>query len=356
MSTYPISCVFASDRSALAAVDSLLASEGICRDAHLDYTCAVFEEGRAIATGSCFGNTLRCMAVAKDHQGEHLMNEIVTHLMDVESQRGIYRLFLYTKCRSAKVFASLGFHEVARAEGQAVFMENRSDGFPNYLASLKRMRIEAKRSSAIVMNANPFTNGHLHLIQTAARTSDIVHLFILSEDASIFPFAVRKNLVQEGIADIPNVVIHDSGPYIISMSTFPSYFLGDDLSVARSHAELDVSIFCRIAKALGITERFCGQERPGSVTAIYNDVMAHELPAAGIRFSVIPRITANGSKATDGSKRQPVSASTVRRLLKEGNLEAVRELVPPSTYAYLSSAKAEPVLARIRATKDLVHH
>lgn len=40
-------------------------------DANLDYTCVMFDNDyHAIATGSCFGNTLRCMAVDHHHQGE----------------------------------------------------------------------------------------------------------------------------------------------------------------------------------------------------------------------------------------------------------------------------------------------
>ena len=356
MSTYPIVRIFASDKQGLAAVDALLASEGIHRDAHLDYTCAMFEDGLAIATGSCYGNTLRCMAVAAEYQGEHLMNEIVTHLMDVESNRGIYHLFIYTKCASAKYFANLGFYEVARAQGVATLMENRRNGFSSYLASLSKTRTTGGHISAIVMNANPFTNGHLHLIKTAASTSDIVHVFVLSEDASVFPFSVRKKLVIEGVAGMNNIIVHDSGPYIISSATFPSYFFGDNASVAKGHAKLDIAVFCHIAKILGITERFCGEEPTSSVTAIYNAVMADTLPRAGIKFTVIPRITTPSSKTTTGLGQEPISASTVRQLLKVGDFKAIKALVPPTTYAYLTSPAATPILERIKSRKNLIHH
>ena len=66
------------------------------------------------------------------------------------------------------------------------------------------------------MNANPFTLGHHYLVETAASQCGTLHLFVLSEDASLVPFAVRKKLVQAGVAHIPNVVLHDSGPYIIT--------------------------------------------------------------------------------------------------------------------------------------------
>ena len=79
-------------------------------------------------------------------------------------------------------------------------MENRKDGFSSYLDQLARSRVEAPKVAAIVMNANPFTLGHQYLVEKAAAENDLVHLFMVSEDASLFPYAVRKKLIQEGTA------------------------------------------------------------------------------------------------------------------------------------------------------------
>ena len=80
MADYPIDRVMAFDKQVYQAIDKLLAEEGIKRDPNLDYTCAMYdEEGEIIATGSCFANSLRCLAVSSAHQGEGLMNSIVTH-------------------------------------------------------------------------------------------------------------------------------------------------------------------------------------------------------------------------------------------------------------------------------------
>ncbi|MBQ9526178.1 MAG: GNAT family N-acetyltransferase [Fretibacterium sp.] len=140
MSDYTMRRVHPSDRRGNAAVDRLLADESIRRDAHLDYTCALFdEELNAVATGSCFGNTLRCLAVSHEHQGEGLMNEIITHLVQLQFERGNYHLFLYTKVSTAKFFRDLGFYEIVRIEGEGngvVFMENRRTGFADYLKAL----------------------------------------------------------------------------------------------------------------------------------------------------------------------------------------------------------------------------
>ena len=239
MSEYALTQVSLSDKRMLAQVDALLVENGITRDANLDYICAmVDEENRVIATGSCFGATLRCFAVSQQHQGEGLLNEVVSHLMEYQMARGYTHLFLYTKIKSAKFFQSLGFYEIARVDGTLVFMENRRNGFPSYLSRLEKTARPGV-SGAIVMNANPFTLGHQYLVETAAGRCDTLHLFLLSEDASLVPFGVRKQLVQAGTAHLKNVVLHDSGPYIISSATFPSYFLKDAAAVIEGHARLD---------------------------------------------------------------------------------------------------------------------
>ena len=347
MSEYFLSQIFPSDKYSLAQIDALLQREGITRDAHLDYICALRDgDDEIIATGSCFGATLRCFAVSSGHQGEGLLNEIISHLMQVQYARGNTHLFLYTKVTSARFFASLGFYEIARVDGTLVFMENRRSGFPNYLKNLEKTKSSGV-SAALVMNANPFTLGHQYLVETAAKNCDTLHLFVLSEDASLVPFAVRKRLVQAGIAHIPGVVLHDSGPYIISSATFPSYFLKDEAAVIDGHARLDLAVFARIAKALNVTVRYVGEEPTSQVTGLYNQIMAAQLPAAGIDCRVIPR------KAVDG---KTISASTVRQALQAGDWDKLKTLVPPTTLQYFTSPEAAPVLDRIRRAGNVVHY
>ncbi|VEI46788.1 [citrate [pro-3S]-lyase] ligase [Actinobacillus equuli] len=98
MSEYSIGKVFASDKTTYQAIDQLLEQEGIRRDNNLDYTCAMYNnDDEVIATGSCFSNTLRCLAVSHQYQGEGLMNQIVTHLINEQFERGNSHIFLYTK-------------------------------------------------------------------------------------------------------------------------------------------------------------------------------------------------------------------------------------------------------------------
>ena len=361
MSDYYISQIRPDDKPANRQLDLLLSSEGIRRDANLDYTCGMYdEEMNIIATGSCFGNTLRCMAVSNAHQGEGLMNQIVTHLISIQFERGNTHLFLYTKCNSAKFFGDLGFYEIARIDGQIVFMENRKTGFTSYLEKLKKETEQSEvfrqfscndsaktKIAALVMNANPFTLGHQYLVEKAASENDILHLFIVSEDQSLVPFSVRKKLVLEGTAHLKNIIYHESGPYIISNATFPSYFQKDADAVMESHANLDLTIFVRIAQTLGINYRYVGEEPNSQVTGIYNEIMAKKLPENQIACKIIPRKEANGSV---------ISASTVRTALKSGKMELLKTLVPETTLRYFQSEEAAPVIEKIKAAQNVVHH
>ena len=334
------------DARAQKQVDALLEREGIRRDGNLDYTCGLFDEDwNLIATGSCFGNTIRCLAVDRNHQGEGLLNRIVTHLMEVQAERGNTHLFLCTKPRSAKFFGDLGFYEIVRLD-DLVFMENRRQGFSDYCAALEKTRREGT-SAAIVMNANPFTLGHLHLVERAAEENDTVHLFVLSEEAGPIPFAVRRRLVQEGTAHLPNVICHNSGPYLISSATFPSYFLKDEDTVIRVHAALDLEVFGKIASCLNVTRRYVGEEKSSHVTALYNEIMARRLPELGVECKVVPRLERDG---------QPVSASTVRQAIHDGRLEDIRPLVPETTWSWFNSPDARPVIEVIRRERDVIHY
>lgn len=358
--TYAISSVGSGDRYMQAEVDALLEREGIHRDRHLDYTAAMLDEDyHVIATGSLFGNTLRCMAVSSDHQGESLMNAIVSHLVEVQYSHGNYHLFLYTKCDSARFFGNLGFYEITRVpEENIVFMENKRTGFQDYLAALQRETQQAEihgqaalnqsgRVGAIVMNANPFTLGHRYLVEQARAACGVLHLFMVSEDVSLVPFSVRKKLMMEGTKDIPGIVYHEAGSYIISSATFPAYFQKGDNAVIRSQAGIDANIFTQIAAALGITDRFVGDEPTSVVTGIYNEILSTALPEAGVACHIIPRKEADG---------KAISASTVRSCIHDGRLEDIRGLVPETTYRYFTSPEAAPVIGRIRAAEEVVHY
>lgn len=348
MFDYVVSTVNLTDVRTLKKVEELLIQEGIKRDRNLEHICAVFDSDyNVIATGSAFGNTLRCFAVSSAHRGENLLNLVLSHLLEWEFLRGNKHVFLYTKPATTKFFKDLGFYEIARVEDSLVFMENVKDGFLSYLEALAKLKFNQGVSGCIVMNANPFTKGHRHLIEKACGLCDHLHLFVVSEDLSLVPYPVRLKLIKEGIADLKNIEINESGSYIISNATFPSYFLKDDEAVMRVHAELDVQLFKLIATALNIKVRFVGTEPNSVVTGIYNQVLSEELPKASIKLEIIPRLEINGVA---------VSASSVRKAIFEKDTNALRQLVPESTYNYFLSKEATPIIEKIRQAPELISH
>ena len=343
-----VSQVYQSDKRTMVKIKALLERVDITLDEHLDYTCAIFDDdGAPIATGSAFGSTLRCFAVDPAHQGEGLLNEVITHLMENRQERGFFHLFVYTKPNSVKFFKDLGFTVIAEVPGYLVFLENRADGFPGYLKKISAHKRPGK-SAAIVMNANPFTLGHRYLVETAAKENDTVYLFLLSENAGPIPAAVRHRLVRDGVADLPNVVCLETGEYLISSATFPGYFLKSEEKVLRTQAQLDTALFVQIAQALDIRVRFVGSEPRSVVTGIYNEVLSEALPAHGIQCRIVPR-----KELPDG---RVISASAVRQAIHDDALDSVADMLPEPTLAYFRSPEAAPVVAAIRRTQDVVHY
>jgi [citrate (pro-3S)-lyase] ligase len=77
---------------------------------------------------------------------------------------------------------------------------------------------------------------------------------------------------------------------------------------------------------MNITKRFVGTEPTCQVTNAYNQQMKAVLSSYGIDVVEIQR------KECDG---RGISASVVRDYLHKGDIEATKNLVPPTTYEYL---------------------
>ena len=347
-----ISPIYPNDKYNNKIILKLLQAEGIKRDRNLDYTVAAYDSDyNIIGTGSCFGNTLRCLAISHEHRGEGLTNKILSHLIQYQFERGNFHLFIYTKYTTYHLFKTLGFYEIVNIKDQIVFMENKKTGFSDYLNSLKNTKpkdsTNYKKIASIVMNANPFTLGHLYLIEKASQENDLVHLFIVSEDKSIVPFDMRKKLIMEGTKHLKNIIYHDTGYYIISSATFPSYFQKDEKDVIESHANLDIEIFIKIAKVLDINVRYVGEEPTSLVTGIYNQIMKKKLNENGIKCEIIDRKKNN---------EEIISASEVRKAIKEGRFDDMKNMVPECTYKFFTSNEGKNIVEKIKHTEDIKHY
>lgn len=306
---------------------TFLANTGLEADEQVERTCLVWEEDRIIATGSRQGNLLKCIAVDDAHQGEGLTGTLLTHLRQDAFQDGYSHLFLYTKPKNKFMFSSLFFYPIAQTK-DVLLMENRPDGIDSFLKTLPSEPCQGAVGAA-VMNCNPFTKGHRYLIETAAAQCDRLYIFVLSEDKSEFSAQDRMAMVKLGTADLPNVTVLPTGPYLISSATFPTYFLKEREKAESIHCLLDIEIFCKYyAPKFGITRRYVGTEPLSPMTCQYNDALRQHLPERGISLHEIPRLE---------QAQTPVSASAVRAHLASGNRDALRDLLPQTTFDYLEA-------------------
>ena len=188
------------------------------------------------------------------------------------------------------------------------------------------------RRGVVVMNCNPFTLGHRYLIEQAAKQVERLFVMVVREDCSLFAYAERKAMVEQGVAHLKNVTVIDGSEYAISQATFPTYFLKRLDDAADTQMLLDLDLFRRhIAPALGATVRFVGTEPTDQLTRRYNQLM-HEVLAD-------VRETARLEK--DGNA---VSASRVRKAMEQGDMSTIRQLVPPTTLPYIIAHLATQAL------------
>ena len=309
-------------------------------DDDIEYAVILEENDEIIASGAMSGYVLKCIAVSKEHESEGIIGKIVTYLLLKAHHEEINHLFLFTKPHNKRVFSEMGFNEISRVENTAILMENNKNGLTNYLTDISVLKVNGKKISSIVMNCNPFTCGHLYLIEKAASESDHVHIFIVDENKSLFPTEIRIQLVNEGTKHLKNITVHHSGLYIISAATFPSYFLKDSKKINDTHGRMDLDIFSRqICPALSINKRYAGDEPLCEVTNHYNELMEEILPSAGIELEIVKR---------KENEENIISASYVRELLKNDDFNKIEKIVPPSTLKFLRSKKAETIIEKLK--------
>ena len=332
-----------------AEAHTLLQAAGLELPGGASFGLGYYEDGALRGTGFLAGNILCGICIHPSQRGAGLTSGIVSRLIQHAAVQGIYKLLLFTSPAEMPKFQELGLKPVARSPHAALL----EFGQPDCAAWLEQIRdaIQAQkqarppdspdlsssspqdgRAGSIVMNANPFTLGHLHLVRTALLSCAYIYVFVVEEEASAFPFDVRLELVRRGLSQYPRAIVLPSGPYMISRASFPAYFTGE-AARSRVHAELDASIFAlRIAGTLDIAARFVGQEPYCEVTAGYNAALREILPQHGIECMEITRLN---------SDAMAISASRVRELLAGSETVPawgeMQKLLPETTLAFLQS-------------------
>lgn len=357
-------------------IEAFLKRNGLRIDDMNYYAAVLDDDGEMIAGGGLKDDVIKCVAVDDAHKGEAIANTLVSHLISHANQEGYGCIKLFTKPKNRQLFESLSFRLLAEAP-KAILMETGIRGISNTVEALKKIKEKSEkykeynkeckedskkckevgktnlntttpqhlntttpqhltttlpRGGVVVMNCNPFTLGHRYLIEQAAKQVERLYVMVVREDCSLFAYTERKAMVEQGVADIENVNVIDGSDYAISRATFPTYFLKRLDDAADTQMLLDLDLFRRhIAPALGATVRFVGTEPTDQLTRRYNQLMHEALKDV--------RETARLEK--DGNA---VSASRVRKAMEEGDMNTIRQLVPPTTLPYIIAHLATQAL------------
>lgn len=364
-------------------IEAFLKRNGLRFDDMHYYAAVTDDDGEMIAGGGLKGNVIKCVAVDDAHKGEAIANTLISHLIAHANEEGHSNVMLFTKPKNRQLFESLSFRLLAEAP-EAVLMETGIGGINNMVEQLKKIKEESEKykeynkeckedskeckenseeckeeektnlntstpqhlnpspsqplttttplRGVVVVNCNPFTLGHRYLIEQAAKQVERLFVMVVREDCSLFAYAERKAMVEQGVAHLENVTVIDGSEYAISQATFPTYFLKRLDDAADTQMLLDLDLFRRhIAPALGATVRFVGTEPTDRLTRRYNQLM-HEV-LADVREIV--RLEKEGNA---------VSASRVRKAMEQGDMSTIRQLVPPITLPYIIAHLATQAL------------
>ena len=366
-------------------IEAFLKRNGLRFDDMHYYAAVTDDDGEMIAGGGLKGNVIKCVAVDDAHKGEAIANTLISHLTAHANEEGHSNVMLFTKPKNRQLFESLSFRLLAEAP-EAVLMETGIGGINNMVEQLKKIKEEGEvckennqeckeeektnlnittpqhlnistprllntstpqhlnpstpqplttttpLRGVVVMNCNPFTLGHRYLIEQAAKQVERLFVMVVREDCSLFAYAERKAMVEQGVAHLKNVTVIDGSEYAISQATFPTYFLKRLDDAADTQMLLDLDLFRRhIAPALGATVRFVGTEPTDQLTRRYNELM-HEV-LTDVRE--ISRLEKDGNA---------VSASRVRKAMEQGDMSTIRQLVPPTTLPYIIAHLATQAL------------
>jgi len=308
------------------AVVDFLATFDLKFNATADYTAYVEENDKIVATVSLAKNLICDLAVSNDLQGQNLATTLISHAVSVLRDNKIYGYKVFTKPLYLDKFLDLGFRVLVKGDDFVALEGGESDVY----ATLKSLKTKITMDfggfdgdyGAIVLNANPFTLGHLSLVEYALTKHEKVLLFVVEEDISEFSFKERFSLTYLATINYRDrVCVLPSTDYIVSKSTFPDYFLRSADEHSKAHAEYDARLFDEyFVKELGITKRYIGTEVK-EYMSIYNQTLTTVLKD---KLELVNRFTLDD---------QVISASMVRDLVKKGEFDKVLNFIPKSCHA-----------------------
>ena len=321
------------------ALKQLLFSQGLSYEDTVTNTALLYDAQGLLASASYEGRVIKMVVVRAGEKGQDHMAKVLSFILKALADEKITHTFVYTTLDKKAYFEPFGYRFFAHTD--QIALGERGGDIKHYLNQQTRSLPTPQDVGCVVINANPLTLGHAHLIDTLAKNHPTGLVFVVEEDHSVFPFHVRFSLVETYAQKYPHVTVLSTGPYLVSKASFPSYFLSDEAAQTSQHAALDVAIYERYFKPIfNLKKRYVGEEPFSHTTALYNEVMAKTL---GDHLVIIPRLTLNTT---------PISASEVRRRLKTEDMAAVRAFLPEHVNQFLTSKEGREIIECLKTRHD----
>lgn len=323
------------------AFKDLLEKHQLTMDKAVDETLVMYHGGRMIGTCSSYGKVIKMFAVNRCYQGGGYATALLSNMLNRLFDSGYFTILAYTPSKNRDVFEAMQFRCVYDTQSVALMSIGVKELDRTLDTLCDKLGRPKGRRGAIVMNANPYTKGHDFLIKEARNRCDELIVFVVESDQSSFTTEERLALIQSATKGLQGVHVVLAGNYIISTTTFPQYFERSLSKRAKWSAELDAGIFIEIfSKALEISKRFVGSEPYCPLTAQYNQALKAACNGSKVDLVEIERLQVEG---------KAVSASLIRRLIQLEDWEAIRTLVPETTYSYLKSEEAQGTIQRLQS-------
>lgn len=197
--------------------------------------------------------------------------------------------------------------------------QTKIEKYTEYLKSLTDSKIHksSQKRGLIMMTCNPFTKGHLHILESLLSKVDILYVHV-GDGEFYFPFDVRFNMVKEATSKNENIIILEPSEKLLSSKTiFYNYLYKEELNNLNDVRELiDFEKYAQfmyqlLIKNLDITHLCWGQEDSDKITDCYNNDMLNYIKDK-INYIILDRI--------DG-----VSGTKCRKYFDSGNFKDLSE-------------------------------
>ncbi len=308
------------------AAKELVMSESLQFESDYDDAVGLFDQGCLIACGARLGRVLKMLVVSEAYRGGSILGEIITALMSRDTSVRSNGYYIFTKPCAIASFKRLNFRCLVEHK-RAGLLENRN-GLNRFLRRLGDKVINGN-NAAVTISSDPFTCGHLHLIEVAARESDNVYVFIPAEGDFHYSIETRMALAEAGTREFDNVFVINAESYVLTEAVFPGYFLPASVDKKQLMLEMDLKIFTEfIAPYFSIKKRYIGDEPLDPALRKHNPYLKFNLSQARIGLIEVSR---------EKSGDLWINTNQVKRVLAEGGPKAVRSMVPESTYSYLEN-------------------